>query len=72
MRPEYASVKYVATDKWDASRTGFSVSADIGDILVFNGPGVYQVLMWVSIDGETAVIADYPIFYKVTPHNSYN
>ena len=72
MTPEYASVKYVVADKWDAIRINFSVSADIGDILDSNGPGVYQVLMWGSIDGKTAVIADYPVFYEVTPPNGYN
>ena len=71
MLPSVARVKWVVTERWEVNEAAFNVSANLGEILDSSGPGVYQLMIWGSIDGKTAIIADYPIFYGVTPPGTY-
>ena len=66
-----ALVAWAVADRWDVGADSFRVSADIGEALDLNGAGVYQVLLWGSISGQTALIADYPVFYGVQVPEGY-
>ena len=47
------------------------MAADLRSILD-QGPGVYTVLVWGSVDGEEDVlISTYSMFYQVTPPETY-
>ena len=70
--PGVAVFQWVVAEEWKVGESGFKVSADIGQILESNGAGVYQVLVWGSINGQTAVIADYPIFHEVPVPEGYS
>ena len=73
-RAEYTSweaMEWVVADEWVVSTTDFRVSANIDDVLEEKGAGVYRVLLWGSIDGIPAVIAEYPVFYQVEPPSTY-
>ena len=69
--PEVSLVHFAVADKWDVDATSFSVSADIGDILDMKGPGVYQLVFWGNVSGETQVIADYWLFHEVEAPGGY-
>ena len=66
-----ALMAWTVADQWDTDADSFRVSADIGEVLDLNGPGVYQVLLWGSVGGQTALIADYPVFYGVQVPQGY-
>ena len=51
--------------------TSFEIAADVGEILSLRGPGVYQVLVWGTVNGKPAVIADYHIFHEVPTPTGY-
>ena len=67
-----AQVKYVVSDEWHEDGTGFKVSANLGEVLGLHGPGVYQIVVWGSIDGRYAVITSYPVFYEVAVPTGYS
>ena len=56
-------VHYVVARRWKVDQAGFEISADVAEILLLKGPGVYQVLVWGTVNGSPAVIADYQIFH---------
>ena len=65
-------VHFVVADQWDVDDTSFRISAGVGKILALNGPGVYQALVWGTINGEPAVIAEYYIFHEVPTPTGYH
>ena len=64
-------VQFVVARQWDTDQVGFEISADVGEILSLKGPGVYQVLVWGTVNGKPAVIADYHIFHEVPIPRGY-
>ncbi len=58
---------WITSSTWTARDTSFSVSADIRKVLYEHGIGIYTVVVWGSVDGETAVISQYAMFYEVVP-----
>ena len=64
-------VHYVVAHQWKVDRTDFEIAADVGEILSLRGPGVYQVLVWGTVNGKPAVIADYHIFHEVPTPTGY-
>ena len=64
-------VHFVITDRWDVDETSFYVSADIEDVLDIKGSGVYQLILWGSVNGITRVIADYWVFHKEEIPDNY-
>ena len=71
-RPSVDLFQWVISDEWDVDETNFKVSADIDEFLDANGPGVYRVVVWGAIDGATAIIADYPVFWQVDVPTGYD
>ena len=66
-----AFVPWVVADKWEERATYFHVSANIGDVLDQYGAGVYRIVLWGAIDGEKAMVGDYPIFHQVAAPDGY-
>ena len=64
-------VHYVVASQWEVDRAGFEISADVREILSLKGPGDYQVLVWGTVNGRPAVIADYQIFHEVPTPSGY-
>ena len=44
----------------------------IGEIIDSHGAGVYQLVVWGAIDGTTAMIANYPVFWEVDAPSGYD
>ena len=64
-------VHYVVARQWEVDQAGFEISADVGEILSLKGSGVYQVLVWGTVNERPAVIADYHIFHEVPTPTGY-
>ena len=67
----WAAINWLMADEWQVDDTSFKVSANIEEVLEDKGAGVYRVLIWGSIDGKTAIIGEYPIFYQVERPTGY-
>ncbi len=66
------TVPWITALDWNTSGRSFSVTADVGNVLQAHGPGVYTVLVWGSLNGESVVISEYSIFHDVVPPDTYN
>lgn len=49
----------------------FSVKADLSDVLMEHGDGVYSLIVWGNIGSERVVISQYSIFHGITPPDTY-
>ena len=67
----WAAIQWFIADEWDVSASTFRVAVNINEVLESKGPGVYRVLLWGSVDGETSLIAEYPVFHQVEPPTTY-
>ena len=56
------TVPWVDAD-WKVQETSFDVRANVMKVLAKHGDGVYTVVMWGTIKGETAIISQYSIFF---------
>ena len=65
------TVRWVTASEWHVKDTSFSVKADLSDVLAVHGPGVYTIIVWGIIGGESAVVSEYSIFHGVTPPDTY-
>ena len=45
--------------------------AQIADVLEEQGPGVYTVHVWATLDGESAIISAVSIFHEVELPEGY-
>ena len=66
------NVPWITALDWSATSGGFSLLADVGDILSAHGPGVYSVVVWGSLNEESVVISEYSIFHDVIPPDAYD
>ena len=65
-------VPWITAPRWTANRDGFSVEADISDVLTDHGSGVYTIVIWGELGVESALISEYSIFHGVTPPSTYD
>ena len=65
------TVPAVTAIEWIVRDEVFSVTADVEDLLMVHGNGVYTIVVWGKIGGEDAVISEYSIFYGVTRPDTY-
>ena len=65
-------IDWIDADGWKAQGTDFAVSADLGSVLAEHGPGVYIVAIWADIDGELALISQYPLFHAISRPSGYD
>ena len=66
------TVPWVTASEWIADPGYFSVTANINDILARHGEGVYTILVWGDIQGESVPISEYSIFYGAAPPPAYS
>ena len=57
----------VSASVWTVDGDTFSVSAEIGDLLTGHGSGVYTIILWAPLNGESTVISRYSIFVDDLP-----
>ena len=57
--------------EWQVREGGFSVKADLKDVLSKYGRGVYTVVMWGILNREKAIVSEYSIFHDVAPPAAY-
>ena len=48
------------------------MKADLTDLLMEHGEGVYSLIVWGKIDDEDVIISQYSIFHGITPPDTYN
>lgn len=66
-----ATRPWLNASRWKLGTTEFEVKVSLKDILLQHGPGVYTVLLWANIDGESVAVAEYPIFHQTEPPAEY-
>ena len=55
-------VPWINARVWEIQRGAFRVEADIKRAVDANGAGVYSVVIWGEVDGETAVVSVHSVF----------
>ena len=66
------TIPYINAGEWLVARESFSIRANIDELLASWGPGVYTVLVYGPVDGESTLILEYPIFYRVGRPATYD
>ena len=62
---------WIIAQKWTVTGNSFLVEADISKVLGKYGEGVYSLMVWGDVGGESDVISEYSIFHGITPPDSY-
>ena len=62
----------ITASKWKVNGDGFSITADLSDILDAHGPGVYMVVLWGTLGGGSEIISQYAIFHEVPAPSGYH
>jgi hypothetical protein len=57
------TVPWITASEWTVSEANFAVTADLSKVIELHGEGVYTVLVWALVDGETALISGHSIFH---------
>ena len=65
-------VPWITAPRWAANKDGFSVEADISDVLTDHGSGVYTIVIWGELGEERSLISEYSIFHGVAPPSTYD
>ncbi len=63
---------WITALEWTVRDERFSVTADISDVLMRLGNGVYTVVLWAKVGDADVVVSEYSIFYGVTPPDTYD
>ena len=61
----------ITADEWSLSQQGFSIRADLRQVLDTHGPGVYTVSVTAALREGRATIMSYSIFHLVEPPAAY-
>ena len=61
----------ITADEWGLSQQGFSIRADLRQVLDTHGPGVYTVSVTAALREGRATIMSYSIFHRVEPPAAY-
>ena len=65
-------VPWITADRWQADWGGFSLEADLRDLLAEHGPGVYTVALWGNAGfGRSVQFSQYSIFHDTQPPPTY-
>ena len=63
--PQAVTVPWIIASTWRADGERFAAEADLGELLMQHGSGIYTVELWAAVDGEPAVIAEYAVFHGI-------
>ena len=68
---EERTFPWITASEWSVANGRFSVTADLGEVLLTHGGGIYTLSLWGIVDGEDVLISEYSIFHGVTPPTVY-
>ena len=57
---------------WRIDGEEFQINVSLSRLLAAQGPGVYTVVLWGQVDGDTEIISQYSIFYDLLRPNTYD
>ena len=61
------TTRWITARWWSVDGVSFEVTADLDDLLLEHGEGVYTVVVWGPIGGRQVPISRYSIFHGITP-----
>ena len=64
---ESFTASWITSRWWRVNGASFEVTADIDDLLLQYGEGVYTVVVWGPLGGRQIPLSRYSIFYGITP-----
>ncbi len=65
------TVPWITASEWRVKGAEFAVTADVSGLLSRHGAGVYTVLLWGDMGGESVPVSQYSIFHGVGPPATY-
>ena len=65
-------LEWITGSRWRVQGNAVSVTANLERLLEQYGDGVYTLVLWGKIGGESVVVSQYPIFHGVTPPDTYS
>ena len=68
---EERTFPWITASEWSVANGRFSVAADLGEVLLTHGDGIYTLSLWGIVDGEDVRISEYSIFHGVTHPTVY-
>ena len=60
--------RWITANEWATLDQEFAISVDIADLIEGAGDGVYTIVLWAEINGESAPISEYSIFIPPLDH----
>ena len=58
---ETVEVDLVTADIWQAEAGNFRIEADLNRVIQTHGPGIYSMILWGEVDGESVALTTYAI-----------
>lgn len=58
---EKVDVALVTADIWQAEAGLFRIEADLNRVIQTHGPGIYSMILWGEVDGESVALTTYAI-----------
>ena len=69
---EEITVPRITASKWEVQGNSFAVAADLSEVVVRQGIGLYKIVVWGELNGEDVGISEYVIFNGVQTPVTYN
>ena len=54
-------VALVTADIWQVEADSFRIEADLSQVIQTHGPGIYSMVLWGDVDGESIALTEYAI-----------
>ena len=54
-------VALVTADIWQVEADSFRIEADLNQVIQTHGPGIYSMVLWGDVDGESVALTEYAI-----------
>ena len=70
-QPPMVTIPWITALRWEVTVETFHIEADLSELTAQHGPGVYTVMVWWSDRDDYIALAQYSIFYRATPPESY-
>ena len=68
---EERTYPWITASEWSVANGRFSITADLDEVLLAHGDGIYTLSLWGIVDDEDVLISEYSIFHGVTPPTFY-
>ena len=67
-----ATVPWLDASRWILRQDSFDVRFDMDSVLEDHGPGIYSVVLWADVGGETEAVGEHLIFHETEQPQEYN